>query len=145
VETPTSRELVSLLFYLRIEISLNNPEVMDSTMKHRLENMLGYLESESYLMAYRTLNAIVTENEASGELPSLETSTALEVMQTCLRIIVGERVGHPEVAKHFAQTVSFYERLALLLTKKLLGDDSAAAEVDILLFCHDALAKHRRN
>lgn len=114
-------------------------------MKHQLENILGYLESESYLMAYRTLNAIVAENETSGKSLSLEAVTSLDVMQTCLRIIVGERVGHPEVAKHFAQTVSFYERMVLLLTKKLLGDDSAAAEVDILLFCHDALAKHRRN
>jgi hypothetical protein len=124
---------------------VNEPGVMNITMKQRLENILGYLESESYLMAYRTLNAIVEEREAFGELPSIETSTALDVMQTCLRIIVGERVGHPEVAKHFAQMVSFYERMALLLTKKLLGDESAAAEVDILLFCHDALAKHRRN
>jgi len=129
----------------RIESLLNKPEVMDITMKHRLEKMLGYLESESYLMAYRTLSAIVAENEASGVSLSVETTTAIDVMQTCLRIIVGERVGHPEVAKHFAQTVSFYERLALLLTKKLLGDSDASEEVNTLMFCHDALAKHRRN
>jgi len=41
--------------------------------------------------------------------------------------------------------VSFYERLALLLTKKLLGDSDASEEVNTLMFCHDALAKHRRN
>jgi hypothetical protein len=114
-------------------------------MKRRLEYILGYLESESYLMAYRMLTSIVEENEPQKESLSLETSTAFDVMQTCLRIIVGDRAGAPEVAKHFAQTVSFYERMALLLTKKLLGDGIAAAEVDILLFCHEALAKHRRN
>lgn len=114
-------------------------------MKHRLENILGYLESESYLMAYRTLNAIVADHEKSGESLSLETSTAIDVMQTCLRIIVGERVGHPEVARFYAQTVSFYERLALLLTRKLLGDSNAAEEVNILMFCQDALTKVRRN
>ncbi|AOS83925.1 hypothetical protein BIU88_07030 [Chlorobaculum limnaeum] len=114
-------------------------------MKHQLENMLGYLESESYLMAYRTLNAIVAENETSSELLSVETTTAIDVMQTCLRIIVGERVGHPEVARYYAKTVSFYERLALVLTKKLLGDSNAGEEVNILMFCHEALSKARRN
>jgi hypothetical protein len=107
--------------------------------------MLGYLETESYLMAYRTLNTIVAEHEKSGESLSLEASTAIDVMQTCLRIIVGERVGHPEVARYYAQTVSFYERLALLLTKKLLGDRNAGEEVNLLMFCHEALSKARWN
>jgi hypothetical protein len=43
-------------------------------IKRRQENIPGYLESESYPRVYRALNAIVEENEASGELPSLETS-----------------------------------------------------------------------
>jgi len=114
-------------------------------MKHQLENILGYLESESFLMAYRVLNAVVEEREKSVEPLSLETSTAIDVLQTCLRIVIGDRVGHPEVSRHFAQTVSFYERLALLLTRKLLGDEQAAAEVDILMFCQEALGKIRRN
>jgi hypothetical protein len=57
-------------------------------------------------------------------------------MQTCPCIIVGDRGGQTEVAQHLAQTVSIYERMALLLTKKLLGDNRAAAEVDMLLFGH---------
>jgi hypothetical protein len=114
-------------------------------MKHQLESILGYLQSESFLMAYRVLNVVVEEREKSGELLSLETSTAIDVLHTCLRIVIGDRVGHPEVAKHFAQTVSFYERLALLLTRKLLGDEQAAAEVNTLMFCQEALGKIRRN
>jgi len=114
-------------------------------MKHQLESILGYLESESFLMAYRVLNAVVEEREKSKELLSVETATAIDVLHTCLRILIGDRVGHPEVAKHFAQTVCFYERLALLLTRKLLGDEQAAAEVNTLMFCQEALGKIRRN
>lgn len=116
-------------------------------MHEHLRKILGYLESESYLMAYRAVSTLAAESEASVALDrfTVETKTDIDVLHTCLRIIVGERAGNPEVARFYAQTVSFYERLALVLTRRLLGDKAADNEVDALMFCQEALVKTRRN
>jgi hypothetical protein len=114
-------------------------------MKHRLENISKYLKSESYLMALRELNAIVADNEAFDIWLSLEANTDLDVLHTCLSILIGERTGHPVAVKNYAHKVSLYERLADLLTRRLLGDKDAGKEIDTLLFCEDALGKVRLN
>jgi hypothetical protein len=114
-------------------------------MKHRLEKIAGYLKSESYMMALRELNKIVADNEAFDIWLSLEANTDLDVLHTCLNILAGERAGHPVAVKNYAQTVGIYERLAYLLTRRLLGDKDAGKEIDTVLFCEDALGKLRWN
>jgi hypothetical protein len=114
-------------------------------MKDRLERISGYLKSESYLMALRELNALVEENEALDIWLSLEANTDLDVLQTCLSIVIGERSGDPVTVQNYAHKVSIYERLANVLIKRLLGDKSAGKEIDTILFCEDALGKVRWN
>jgi hypothetical protein len=114
-------------------------------MKHRLEKISGYLKSQSYLMALRELNSIIADNEAFDIWLSLEANTDIDVLHTCLSILIGERAGHSIAVKYYAKTVSIYERLAYLLTRRLLGDKDAGKEIDTLLFCEDALEKVRWN
>ncbi|MBN1928507.1 MAG: hypothetical protein JW764_03090 [Chlorobiaceae bacterium] len=101
--------------------------------------VLGYLESESYLMAYRVLHAL------ADEYMPLETRMDFDALHSSLSIIVGERSGHPDIVEQLADTVGFYERLAYLLTKKLLGDEDAGEKADILMLCVAAFGNHRRN
>lgn len=114
-------------------------------MKQRLEKISGYLKSESYLMALRELNALVEENEKLDIWLSLEANTDIDVLHTCLNILTGERSGHPVMVKYYAHKISLYERLAELLTRRLLGDKNAGQEIDTILFCEDALGKVRWN
>ncbi len=114
-------------------------------MKHRLEKISRYLKSESYLMALRELNALVEENEKLDLWLSLETNTDLDVLHTCLNIITGERAGHPVAVKYYAHKVAVYERLANLLTRRLLGDRAVGPEIDTVFFCEEALGKARWN
>jgi hypothetical protein len=114
-------------------------------MKHRLEIISKYLKSESYLMALRELNAIVADNEAFDIWLSLEANTDIDVLHTCMSILIGERAGHPVTVKNYAHKVSLYERLADLLTRRLLGDKEAGNEIDTVFFCEEALAKVRLN
>lgn len=114
-------------------------------MKEQLQSILKYLETESYLMAFRTLAAIEAEYEDPEDWLSLETKTDLDVLHTCLSIVVGERAGHPATVRSYAQTSGFYERLAYLLTKKLLGDEASGKAVDTLMICEEVLRKVRRN
>lgn len=118
---------------------------MQEKMRKQLESILGYLETESYLMAYRALTAIEKEYDDPDEWLSIETKTDLDVLHTALRIVIGERSGHLETLRKYAQNTGFYERLAYLLTKKLLGNKTAGLEVDTLMFCEEALGKVRRN
>lgn len=114
-------------------------------MKHRLESILGYLQTGSYLMAWRALNALGNENEEFRNTLSLEAKTDLDVLHTCLGIVVGERAGHPVAVRNFADTTGLYERMAFLLTRRLLGDSDAGTEIDMLMFCEEALGKVRWN
>jgi hypothetical protein len=114
-------------------------------MKQHLEKISEYLKSESYLMALRELDALVEENEKLDIWLSLEANTDIDVLHTCLNIVTGERAGYPVMVKHYAHKVSLYERLATLLTRRLLGDKGAGQEIDTLLFCEEALGKVRWN
>lgn len=101
--------------------------------------VLGYLESESYLMAYKVLHRI------ADEYMPLETRMDYDALHSSLSIIIGERAGHPEIAEELADSAKFYERLAWLLTKKLLGDEEAGEKADTLMLCVAAFGMHRRN
>jgi hypothetical protein len=114
-------------------------------MKHRLEKIAGYLGSVSYLMAIRELEAIVADNEAFDIWLPLEANTDIDLLHNCLSILAGERLGHPVAVRHYAHAVRLYERLAHLLTRRLLGDREVAEEIDTILFCEDALGKVRWN
>ncbi len=103
------------------------------------KKVLRYLESESYLKAYRTLHQL------ADEYMPLETRVDFDALHSSLGIVVGERSGHPEIAKQLADTPGFYERLAWLLTRKLLGDEEAGEKADTLMLCVAAFGNHRRN
>lgn len=114
-------------------------------MKHRLEKISGFLESENYLMAIRELDAIVADNEAFDIWLSLEANTDIDLLHNCLSILAGERLGHPVAMKNYSHAVTLYERLAHLVTRRLLGDRDVAQEIDTILFCEDAIGKVRWN
>jgi len=103
------------------------------------EKVLGYIESESYLMAYRELHKL------ADEYMPLETRMDFDALHSSLSIIVGERSGYPDIAEQLADTAGFYERLAYLLTKKLLGDEEAGEKAGTLMLCVAAFGNHRRN
>lgn len=103
------------------------------------KKVLGYLESESYLMAYRMLHKL------ADEYMPLATRMDFDALHSSLSIIVGERSGHPDVDEQLADTAKLYERLAYLLTKKLLGDEQAGEQADILMLCAAAFGNQRRN
>lgn len=110
------------------------------TMNDQLfKKVLGYLESESYLMAYRTLHQLVDEHML------LETRVDFDALHSSLGIVVGERSGYPDIANQLADTAGFYERLAWLLTRKLLGDEKAGEKADTLMLCIAAFGNHWRN
>ncbi|RXK88449.1 hypothetical protein EST62_02765 [Chlorobaculum sp. 24CR] len=101
--------------------------------------VLGYLESESYMMAYKVLHRI------ADEYMPLETRMDYDALHSSLSIIVGERSGYPEIAEELADSAKVYERLAWLLTKKLLGDTEAGEQADTLMLCVAAFGMHQRN
>jgi hypothetical protein len=103
------------------------------------KKVLGYLESESYMMAYKVLHKL------ADEYMPLATRMDFDALHSSLSIIVGERSGHPEIAEELADSAKFYERLAWLLTKKFLGDEEAGEQADILMLCVAAFGMHRRN
>ncbi|HHE32564.1 MAG TPA: hypothetical protein ENL07_08060 [Chlorobaculum parvum] len=103
------------------------------------KKVLRYLESESYMMAYRVLL------ELADEYMPLATRMDFDALHSSLGIVVGERSGHPDISEQLADTAGFYERLAYLLTKKLLGDEEAGEKADTLMLCVAAFGNHRRN
>jgi hypothetical protein len=114
-------------------------------MKERFERIRDYIETESYMMALMMLNETVSENGEDGERFLREARTDLELLYTCLSIVVSERAGHPDAIRQYSQAGGFYERLALLVTRKLLGDADAGREARALMFCEDAVGNLRQN
>ena len=114
-------------------------------MKEIFEVLLDCIESQSYLKAFRTLSSVIDEHDDFGDGLSLEEKTELDVLYSCLHIIVSESGGDSGFAGGISQTVGIYERLSLLLIKKLLGDKSAGKEVEMLMFCRDAIRQLRMN
>ena len=50
-----------------------------------------------------------------------------------------------QLRKNYAHKVAVYERLANLLTRRLLGDRAVGPEIDTVFFCEEALGKERWN
>lgn len=103
------------------------------------------IETQRYMTAFRTLRSAIEENQDFEDRLSLDDKTALDVLCSCLHIVVAERGVGSDAMRNYPRTAGFCERMAFLLTRKLLGDKSAGKEVDTLMFCNEAIKKLRYN
>lgn len=114
-------------------------------MKEILEAVLDCIEAQRYVTAFRTLRSAIEENQDFIDRLSLDDRTAIDVLYSCLHIVMAGTGTGSDAMKNYPQRAGVCERMAFLLTKKLLGDRSAGKEVETLMFCNEAINKLRYN